>query len=53
MYVAQVLMFFPKAEEKAAAQATLNAVESDLKKSGKLSKTASKDLKAMREKLKK
>lgn len=53
MYIAKVLMFFPKSEEIAAAERTLDAVESDLKRQGKLDKKTDKVLKSMRVKLKK
>lgn len=53
MYVAKVLMFFPKAEEKIAAERTLDAIESDLKRQGKLDKKTEASMKTMRNKLKK
>ena len=53
MYVAQVLMFFPKGEEIAAAKATLDAVEADLQKQGKLNSKSKAVLKGMRTKLQK
>lgn len=53
MYVARVLMFFPKAEEIAAAETTIDAIEADLKSQGKLDKKTDKSLKVMRLKLQK
>lgn len=49
MYATKVLVFFPKAEEKAAAASAVDAAEAGLEKAGKLTSKAKADLKKVKE----
>lgn len=44
LYTSKVLVFFPKSEEKAAAQTAVDVATADLEKTGKLSKKAKAEL---------